>query len=97
MVVFSDFADLSGSSTPNYLAFLESETIPEDRPAADSEEKDSDDLYVSHPSPLVNRVPKFSRRARFVQDVVRNQPEIGSGICQSCLGDSDGAWVGAPV
>ena len=77
---FSDFADLSGSSTPNYLAFLDAETVPEDRPAADSEEKDSEDLYVSHPSPLVNRVPKFSRRERFVKDVVRNHPRLAQAF-----------------
>jgi len=77
---FSDFADLSGSSTPNYLAFLDAETVPEERPAADGEQSDSEELYISHPSPLVNRVPKFSRRERFVKDVVRNHPRLAKAF-----------------
>jgi hypothetical protein len=73
---FSEFADLSGSSTPNYLSFLEAETVGEDRPAAGEEQKESDELYTSHRSPIVDRVPLFSRREKFVEEVVKDHPRL---------------------
>jgi len=73
---FSEFADLSGSSTPNYLSFLEAETVSEDRPAAGEEQKESDELYISHRSPIVDRVPLFSRREKFVEEVVKDHPRL---------------------
>ncbi|MEC8473025.1 MAG: DUF1549 domain-containing protein, partial [Planctomycetota bacterium] len=73
---FSEFADLSGESTPNYLTFLEAETVSEVRPDGKEEQEDSDDLYQPNGSPLFNRVPKFSRREQFVKQVVRDHPRL---------------------
>lgn len=73
---FSEFADLSGSSTPNYLTFLEVEQVNEDRPATGEEQKESDELYTTHVSPIVDRVPKFSRREQFVKEVVEDHPRL---------------------
>ena len=66
---FSEFADLDGSSTPNYLTFLDAETVDEDRPENPGEQKESDELYFEHASSLIGRVPKFSRREKFVKEV----------------------------
>ena len=73
---FSEFADLSGESTPNYLTFLEAETVSEVRPDGKEEQEDSDDLYQANGSPLFARVPKFSRREQFVKQVVRDHPRL---------------------
>ncbi len=73
---FSEFADLDGSSTPNYLTFLDVETVDEDRPENPGEQKESDELYFEHASSLIGRVPKFSRREKFVKEVVRDHPRL---------------------
>lgn len=77
---FSEFADLSGSSTPNFLTFLEVDRVSEERPAAGEEQKESDDLYGAHDSPLTGPVPKFSRREQFVTEVVQGHPRLASAF-----------------
>ncbi|MGI9473603.1 MAG: DUF1549 domain-containing protein, partial [Rubripirellula sp.] len=77
---FSEFANLMGDSTPNHLTFLDIDVVPETRPATDEEQADTDELYVTPSNQSERRVPKFSRREKFVSKVVRGHPRIGSAV-----------------
>jgi hypothetical protein len=77
---FSEFADLSGSSSPNVLTFYDADAIEEPRPDKDSKEEDSDDLYMAAARQGEPRVPKFSRREKFVQEVVGKHPMIARAM-----------------
>ena len=73
---FSDFANLEGDSSPNRLTFLNAKEVHEQRPQKDVKQEDKDELY----EPATDgqpRVPKFSRRAEFVKQVVAEHPLIG--------------------
>ena len=71
---FSEFADLTGDSQPNLLTFYEAKTVDEPRPK--EEQKDDNSLYESAPVDGDPRLPKFSRRERFVREVVAGHPLI---------------------
>lgn len=73
---FSDFANLEGSSSPNLLTFFQADVIEESRPAKDQKEEDHDDLYVEAAKTGEPRIPKFSRREKFVNEVVKDHPLI---------------------
>ena len=73
---FSEFANLEGSSSPNVLTFFEAVTVNEARPAADDKQEDSDDLYVAASLDGDPRVPVFSRRKQFVDQIVKTHPLI---------------------
>lgn len=68
---FSDFANIHGSSYPNLLTFYEARTIDEMRPEKDAKQEDRDEFYVTAANPDEPKVPKFSRRERFVEDVFK--------------------------
>ncbi len=73
---FSDFANLEGSSSPNLLTFFQADVIDEPRPEKDQKEEDGNDLYVEASQSGEPRVPKFSRREKFVDEVVQHHPLI---------------------
>ena len=75
---FSEFADLLGESIPNRLTFLD-RSVEESRPEKGVKQEDSDDLYASHPEGEP-RVPKFSRRERFVGEIVDGNPLIARAM-----------------
>jgi hypothetical protein len=77
---FSEFANIEGSSAPNLLTFLNAPVIEEPRPGKDEQQQDSDDLY--DPSPVAGepRVPKFSRREKFVNDVLHDHPLLAKAF-----------------
>jgi len=77
---FSEFADLSGSSSPNVLTFYDADAIDEPRPDKDTKEEDSDDLYLAAARQGEPRVPKFSRREKFVQEVVDKHPMVARAM-----------------
>ncbi|MFM2013191.1 MAG: hypothetical protein RLZZ396_1975, partial [Planctomycetota bacterium] len=77
---FSDFANIHGSSYPNILTFFEAKTIDEARPQKDAKQEDSDDLYVPALTPEDPRVPKFSRRERFVEEVLAGHPRLAQAF-----------------
>ncbi|QDV57307.1 hypothetical protein Mal33_33110 [Rosistilla oblonga] len=77
---FSDFANLEGDSTPNLLTFLGASTVEEPRPAGDAKQEDADDLYATTSEDPANRIPKFSRRQRFVEDVLRDHPLLARSM-----------------
>ncbi len=67
---FSEFANLSGESRPNRLTFFDAVTVDEPRPGKDEKQQDKDDLYVPAGLEGDPRVPKFSRRQKFVEEIV---------------------------
>ncbi|MEX0938704.1 MAG: DUF1549 domain-containing protein [Pirellulales bacterium] len=74
---FEQFADLSGQTSEAVLTFLEAGTVEEPRPADGEKQEDSADLYVSvELSSGEQRVPKFSRRERLVEEVVDGNPLV---------------------
>ena len=77
---FSEFADIEGTSSPNLLTFLEADAVEEERPAADAEQEDHDDLYQAAHREGEPRRPVFSRRERFVEDVFRGHPLIAQAM-----------------
>ena len=77
---FSEFANLLGDSTPNHLTFLDVKVVPEARPDAEEKQEDADELYLPSESDHAVRVPKFSRREKFVSEVVRNHPRVAPAL-----------------
>lgn len=77
---FSEFADIEGTSSPNLLAFLEAPLVEEERPAGDEEQQESDDLYRAAAREGEPRQPVFSRRERFVEDVLRDHPLLARAM-----------------
>lgn len=82
---FSEFANIRGSSAPNALVFIGTETIPEDRPAAATKEEDRDDLYFPGQDGEP-RIPKFSRREQFVEHVLKDHPLIAQAMVNRLWG-----------
>ena len=77
---FSEFADLLGDSSPNLLTFLEVDTVAEQRPGKDQKQADSEDLYEPGAIENAPRVPTFSRREKFVHEVVRGHPRVARDL-----------------
>ncbi len=77
---FSEFADIEGTSSPNLLKFLDVDVVDEARPAADEEQQESDELYQASLRDDEPRRPVFSRRERFVEDVVRDHPLLAKAM-----------------
>lgn len=77
---FSEFADLMGDSHPNRLTFLGSPPVPEQRPGEGQEQEETDEMYVSVDSGDAPRVPKFSRRAAFVENVLEDHPRLARAM-----------------
>jgi hypothetical protein len=77
---FSEFANLSGDSTPNRWAFLDAATVEEQRPGKDEKQEDADELYVNANVDDEPRVPIFSRRQRFVDDIVNGHPLLARAM-----------------
>lgn len=77
---FSEFANLEGSSSPNLLTFFRSPTIDEARPEGDAKQKDDESFY--EPASLSGdpKIPKFSRRQKFVDEVVADHPLIARAL-----------------
>jgi len=76
---FSNFTNLTGESQPNRLVFLQTDPIPEDRPPDGSEQADRDEFYAQTSDTKV-RVPKFSRRQKFVDEVLAGHPLLARAM-----------------
>jgi len=71
---FINFTNLKKESQPALLTLLNGRTLPENWPAGDQKEEDSDDKYVD---PTASpRVPKFSRREAFADAATRGNPLV---------------------
>lgn len=77
---FSEFADLTGDSKPNLLTFFQAETIEEPRPEKDVKQQDKDELYQPASVEGDPRVPMFSRRAKFAEEVAASHPLIAQAM-----------------
>lgn len=77
---FSEFANIQGASSPNILTFYASKTVEESRPEKDAKQEDIDDLYRSATVPSEPRVPKFSRRERFVDEILSGHPMLAKSF-----------------
>jgi hypothetical protein len=82
---YAQFTDLSGASHDNLLVFLDRPVVEEQRPESDQKEADSDDRYFAleaEDGTAVDapRVPRFSRRAEFVQRIVDDHPRLARAM-----------------
>jgi len=77
---FSEFANIYGSSYPNLLTFYESKTIEEPRPEKDAKQEDSQELYLPAADPADPRIPKFSRREKFVEEILNGHPRFAKAF-----------------
>jgi hypothetical protein len=77
---YAKFTDLSGDASDALLTFLGTDhTVVETRPDGDDKPEDKDEFYITHDdsgTPLEPRVPKFSRRKAFVDEIVSGNPLI---------------------
>lgn len=71
---FSEFANIHGTSSPNILTFYAAKTVEETRPEKDAKQEDNEELYRSPLTPNEPRVPKFSRREKFVDEILSRHP-----------------------
>ncbi|MCA9199824.1 MAG: DUF1549 domain-containing protein, partial [Planctomycetales bacterium] len=80
---FAKFTNVSGASFDSMLTFFASKTIPEVRP--DGEQQDADENYLvpttddGQPS-QEPKVPKFSRREQFVEEVLLDHPLLAKAF-----------------
>ncbi|QDT58599.1 Phycobilisome Linker polypeptide [Stieleria bergensis] len=77
---FSEFADLTGSSSPNRLQFMGKGPLDEARPKAGDKQQDKDELYIKAAVKNDPRVPKFSRREQFVKQVLVEHPLLARAM-----------------
>lgn len=77
---FSEFANLEGNSTPNFLTFFKADQVEEQRPEKDAKEENSDELYQPASIEGDPRVPKFSRREKFVNEIVADHPLVAKAF-----------------
>jgi hypothetical protein len=77
---FSEFANIHGSSYPNVLTFYQSKTIDEARPEKDAKQEDLDELYQPSDNPKEPRTPKFSRRQKFVEEILTGHPNLAPAL-----------------
>jgi hypothetical protein len=71
---FSEFANIHGTSSPNILTFYAAKTVEETRPEKDAKQEDNEELYLPPLTPNEPRVPKFSRREKFVVEILSGHP-----------------------
>jgi hypothetical protein len=74
---FDKFTDLAGDSYDAMLTFFESNVVPEDRLPEETE--DNDTLYVKL-ADAEPRVPKFSRREQFVDQILTDHPLLARAM-----------------
>jgi hypothetical protein len=77
---FSAFANLSGQSSPNELSFFGADTIAETRPDQDEKQADADELYAAAAIEGAPRIPRFSRRDRFADEVLDDHPLLARAM-----------------
>jgi hypothetical protein len=77
---YEQFADLSGDSQPNLLVFLGDREVEEPRPEAGQKEEDADALYQEATVEGELRIPRFSRRQKFVDEVLAGHPLVARAM-----------------
>lgn len=77
---FSEFATLTGESVPNQLTFFGKAADEQPRPEKGKKQEDDDKLYVAAKVEGEPRVPLYSRRSRFVEDIVNGHPLLARAM-----------------
>lgn len=93
---FSEFANIRGTSAANELVFLGTDVIAEVRPAKDTKEEDREDLYIPS-ADGEPRIPKFSRRAQFVEHVLTDHPLVAQAMVNRMWGHMFGRGLVHPI
>ena len=93
---FSEFTNVGGKSSENKLVYLRAKPIEEARPAKDAKEEDREDLYL----PAADgepKIPKFSRRQQFVDQVLEGNPLVAEAMVNRMWGWMFGRGLVHPV
>ena len=93
---FSEFTNIGGKSSENKLVYLRAEPIEEARPGKDEKVEDRDELYL----PALDgepKVPKFSRRQQFVDQVLDGNPLVAEAMVNRMWGWMFGRGLVHPV
>ena len=82
---YDQFTNIQGESFPNLLTYLDVEAIADARPEDPKKETDNDELYraaqpVDGDTNGLPRVPVFSRRATFVEQVLTDHPRTATAM-----------------
>ncbi|XZE54021.1 DUF1549 domain-containing protein [Planctomycetaceae bacterium SH139] len=77
---FSMFTNLQGESQPNTLVFLQSRAVDEARPADGEQQAESDELYRPQGGEETPKVPLFSRREAFVEQIAAEHPLVARAM-----------------
>ena len=75
---FEEFSDLSGTSHPNFLVFFGREKVNESRPAG--KQKDDPKNYLAAGKEHEPKIPRFSRRQKFVDEVLARHPLVARAM-----------------
>ncbi len=93
---FSEFTNIGGKSSENKLVYLRAKPIEEARPSKDEKVEDRDELYL----PATDgepKVPKFSRRQQFVDQVLDGNPLVAEAMVNRLWGWMFGRGLVHPV
>lgn len=98
---WNKFADLTGASSDATLAYLGAKTIEEPRPADGEKESDAAEKYRT-PSDVEKergapRVPVFSRREKFADEVLKDHPLVARAMANRLWGLYMGRGISHPV
>jgi mono/diheme cytochrome c family protein len=82
---YDQFTNIQGQSFPNLLTYLDVATIDDQRPEDPKSEMDDDGLYrpanaVDGDTNGLPRVPVFSRREAFVEQVLTDHPRVATAM-----------------
>ena len=79
MKVVDSYANaLTGSTDDLVLTFLARKPVPENRPEKPDKQEDNDEFYTSVEHEP--RVPKFSRRQKFVDEILKDHPLLARAM-----------------
>ena len=93
---FDNYANaLDGSSDESTLTFLDRETVAEIRPEDPAKQEDSDALYLITESGA--KIPKFSRREKFVEEVLTGHPRLARAMVNRLWGLFVGRGLVHPI
>ncbi|MEM7559244.1 MAG: DUF1549 domain-containing protein [Planctomycetota bacterium] len=93
---FEDYANaLTGETESLELTFLKAKTIEEERPEDPAKQKDNDNFYVAVDKEA--RQPKFSRREKFVTEILRDHPLLARAMVNRWWGLLLGRGMVHPV
>lgn len=92
---FDDYANaLKGTTDSSKLVFLDAPLVDEPRPEDPAKQEDRDEFYVSVEG---RRVPKFSRRREFVDQVLADHPLLARALVNRVWGLLMGRGLVHPV